>query len=67
MKSQARNTEDPRIQEILNLIYELASGNLVARGTLSENDDYLDGIITGINMLADEIAQDITKREQVEE
>ncbi len=67
MKSQARNTEDPRIQEILNLIYELASGNLVARGTVSENDDYLDGIITGINMLADEIAQDITKREQVEE
>jgi PAS domain S-box-containing protein len=67
MKSQARNTEGPRIQEILNLIYELASGNLVARGTVSENNDYLDGIITGINMLADEIAQDITKREQVEE
>jgi len=67
MKSQPNNYEDPRIQEILNLIYELASGNLVARGTLSENDDYLDGIITGINMLADEIAQDITEREQVEE
>ncbi len=67
MKSQTRNTEDPRIQEILNLIYELASGNLETRGIISENDDYLDGIITGINMLADEIAQDITKREQAEE
>ena len=67
MKSQPNNYEDPRIQEVLNLIYELASGNLVARGTLSENDDYLDGIITGINMLADEIAQDITKRRRAEE
>jgi len=66
MKSQARNTEGPRVQEILNLIYELASGNLVARGTVSENNDYLDGIITGINMLADEIAQDITGRKQAE-
>ncbi len=61
MKSQANNTEEPRIQEILNLIYELAAGNLEARGTVSENDDTLDGIITGLNLLAEEIADSVLK------
>ncbi len=61
MKLQPSNPEDPRIQEILNLIYELAVGNLEARGTVSENDDNLDGIITGLNLLAEEIADSVLK------
>ena len=59
MKLQPNNPEGPRIQEILNLIYELAVGNLEARGTVSENDDNLDGIVTGLNLLAEEIADSI--------
>ncbi len=59
MKSQPYNPEDLRIQEILNLIYELAAGNLEARGKVSENDDTLDGIITGLNLLAEEITDSI--------
>ena len=59
MKSQVNNYEDPRIQEVLNIIYELASGNLEARGTVSEKGDALDGIITGLKMLAEEITDSI--------
>ena len=61
MKSQPNNYEDPRIQEILNLIYELASGNLEVRGTVSGDEDNIDGIITGLNMLADEIADSVLR------
>ncbi len=59
MTSQENNTEDHRIQDILNLIYELAAGNLEARGTVSDNEDRLDGIIVGLNLLAEEIADSI--------
>ena len=61
MKSQPNNYEDPRIQEILNLIYELASGNLEVRGTVSGDEDNIDGIITGLNMLTDEIADSVLR------
>jgi len=61
MKSQPNNYEDPRIQEILNLIYELASGNLEVRGTVSGDEDNIDGIITGLNMLADEIVDSVLR------
>ncbi len=59
MKSQENNTEDRRIQDILNLIYELAAGNLEARGTVSENEDELDGVMAGLNLLAEEITDSI--------
>ncbi len=59
MKSQEDNAEDSRIHNILNLIYELAAGNLEARGTISENEDELDGIIAGLNLLAEEISDSI--------
>ena len=59
MKSQESNQEDPRIKEILNVIYELASGNLEARGVVSEKEDSLDGIIVGLKMLAEEIADSV--------
>ena len=57
MKPQESNQDDPRIDEILDVIYELASGNLEARGVASENEDNLDGIITGLNMLAEELKE----------
>ena len=59
MKSQPYNHENPRIQEILNLIYELAAGNLGTRGKVSEDEDELDGIIAGLNLLAEEIADSV--------
>ena len=59
MKSQKDNAENPRIHNILNLIYELAAGNLEARGTISENEDELDGVMAGLNLLAEEITDSI--------
>ena len=59
MKSQEDNAEDPRIHNALNLIYELAAGNLEARGMVSENEDELDGVIAGLNLLAEEISDSI--------
>ncbi len=59
MKSQGDDAKDLRINDILTLIYELAAGKLEARMMVSENEDELDGIITGLNMLAEEIADSI--------
>jgi len=61
LKRQVNKHEDTRIQDILNLIYELASGNLEVRGTPSEKSDDLDGIIVGLNMLAEEISDSVLK------
>ena len=48
---------DSRIQVILSLIQDLASGDLEARGEKSERSDELDAVIEGLNMLGEELAQ----------
>ena len=53
--------EDKRIEEIFRAIQEVASGNFSARINISEKLDELDGISTGINMLAEEIELRIEK------
>lgn len=45
-----------RIEEILSLIQDLASGNLEARRGRSERNDELDAVIEGLNMLGEELA-----------
>jgi len=50
---------DPRIGEILNLILQVAGGNFEARAVPSEQGDELDAIISGLNMLAEEIKSKI--------
>lgn len=56
--------EDTRIQDLLDVILELADGNLDARATPSAAGDDLDAVITGLNMLADELAG---SREELEQ
>ena len=46
---------DTRIKDILRLITQLAGGNLSARGELSPAADDLDGVMKGLNMLAEEL------------
>ena len=46
---------DSRIEKINKLIFELAIGNYKYRGNISEKRDDIDAIITGINMLAEEL------------
>ena len=47
--------KDPRLTEILDLIMGFAAGDLKVRGTPSEANDELDALITGFNMLAEEL------------
>lgn len=44
-----------RLAELVDLIFQLASGNLAARLEPSPADDQIDAVITGINLLADEL------------
>jgi len=57
------NGEDDtgRLDSIVDLIVELASGDLTVRGEPSPARDAIDAVITGINLLADEL-QDVHLR-----
>lgn len=47
--------DDRRLDELVDLIVQLASGNLAARLEPSPARDSLDAVITGINLLAEEL------------
>ena len=47
----SRNDDDPRLAEMLDVIFKFAAGDLKARGTLSDDDSPLDGVVAGINIL----------------
>ena len=55
MTLQEKTTQDLRLNEVLELILQLTSGNLQVQGTPSERGDELDAIITGLNMLGEEL------------
>lgn len=55
--------KEKRIEDINNLILELASGNFSASGSLSEHRDEFDAIITGINMLGEELRASTVSRD----
>ena len=56
MTSEAITTQDPRLNEVLELILQLTSGDLQAQVTPSDRGDALDAIITGLNMLGEELS-----------
>jgi PAS domain S-box-containing protein len=56
-------TEDPRIDSILAAITKIAAGNLDTRIEISDALDEVDGIATGINMLAEEVNSKIVQHE----
>src|SRR6476659_2649420 len=55
---------DDRIEHVVALLTELASGDLSARGTPSAAEDEVDAVIVGINMLAEELAASRDELEQ---
>ena len=71
MTPEGKTTQDPRLNEVLELILQITSGDLEARGTPSERGDELDAIITGLNMLGEELSaafgQVSEARDQLEE
>lgn len=47
--------EDPRLQQLVDGIVKLAAGDLSARIQPSEKRDDIDAVITGVNLLAEEL------------
>jgi len=54
-EAEHANGFDPRIEQALNLLITLASGDLTARVVLGDTNDQLDGLLVGLNMLAEEL------------
>lgn len=57
MAEAATVTSDPgdRVEPIIQLLSQLASGDLSARGRRSGQDDEIDAVLLGINMLAEDL------------
>lgn len=59
-----REHEDPRLAEVLDVIFRYAAGDLKARGTLSDDDSALDGVMAGINILGEELEAQMDENRQ---
>ncbi|HEY8402388.1 MAG TPA: PAS domain-containing sensor histidine kinase [Cytophagaceae bacterium] len=55
--------QEKRIEEINNLLIQLAAGDFTVRGSLTENLDEFDAIVTGINMLGEELESSTVSRD----
>lgn len=53
--SSGKTAEDPRLQQLVEIIVRLAAGDLDTRMEISEHRDDIDAVITGVNLLADEL------------
>jgi anti-anti-sigma regulatory factor len=65
MSAQAK--EDPRVEQILEAIMRLASGNLKTRTPPSDRGDEFDAIISGLNMLGEELSASIEAEIKIKE
>lgn len=50
-----KESEDPRIAEILDVIFQFAAGDLKARGVVSDQQTALDAVMAGVNILGEEL------------
>ncbi len=53
--SSEKGIDDPRMQQLVEGIVRLAAGELNTRMTPSERGDDIDAVITGVNLLAEEL------------
>ena len=51
------SSHDPRLEQLVDFIVELASGNLSARMQPSEARDTVDAVVVGINLLASDLQE----------
>jgi len=66
-KMKTKSLNDPRIEQIIEIIIQLAGGNLNVKGSITGTGDELDAIIGGLNMLVEEIHAADAERKQAEE
>jgi PAS domain S-box-containing protein len=67
VKEKPNVLEDPRVGKILDFILKLVSGDLKSRETLSGQGDDLDGIVIGLNVLAEEISSRVVSLTEAEQ
>lgn len=58
---------DPRFEEALDVLTQLASGDLGMRGEPSDRGDEIDALMTGINMLGEELQETERQRSKAEQ
>src|SRR4030042_5894367 len=59
------NKKDNRIEEIIKVIQDIATGNYLSRVEISDRKDDIDTIATGINMLAEEVKDKVSLQARV--
>ncbi len=52
---------------MLDVIFRFAAGDLTARGTLSEDDSALDGVMAGINILGEELQAYVAENKRAQQ
>ncbi|KAF0164830.1 MAG: PAS domain-containing protein [Rhodocyclaceae bacterium] len=62
-----KNIEDPRLAEILDVIFRFAAGDLKARGSLSDDDSAVDGVMAGVNILGEELEAYVAENKRAQE
>ena len=60
-------TQDERIDQVLSLVLALAGGDLDARLDTGSRAEPIDGVIEGLNMLAEELSASMTALRRSEE
>jgi PAS domain S-box-containing protein len=66
MSEKINVADDPRVLKILDFIEKLAAGDLRKRETPTGKNDEVDGIIMGLNMLADELSYRVVSLSEAE-
>ena len=64
MNQAHNNNGDQRLAEMLEVIFRFAAGDLTARGTLSDDDSALDGVMAGINILGEELEVQVAENKR---
>ncbi len=67
MNPTHNDNEDPRLAEILEVIFKFAAGDLTARATLSNDGSALDGVMAAINILGKELEASVAENRQAQQ
>lgn len=67
MSRRSEKATDPRLSELLDVIFRFAAGDLAARGTVTDDNTSLDAIMAGINILGEELEANVAENERASE
>jgi signal transduction histidine kinase len=67
VSSTLKDVEDPRIAEMLDVIFKFAAGDLKARGAVSDDQSGLDAVMAGINILGEELEAYVAENKRAQE